>query len=66
MPIITDGKYYRFNGKRIFIMNTAITANSTNVPAEAVAGSFGVTTHATGLSKIFVSDGTKWQNIVIT
>lgn len=66
MPKITNGKYYRFNGKRVFVMDVAITANVTTVPAEAVAGSFAVTTHATGLSKIFVSDGVKWQNINVS
>lgn len=66
MPKIINGRYYTFNGKRIFTMTTAIIANSTAVPNTAVVGSFGVTTHLTGLSKIFVSDGIKWQNISIT
>lgn len=61
MPRITGGKYYRFNNKRFFIMNTAIAVDgSTDVPVEAVQGSIAVTTHATGKSYWFVSDGTKW------
>ncbi len=61
MPNITDGKYYLFNLKRFFVMNTAIVGNSTNVPTEAVIGSVGTTKHATGMDQIYVSDGVKWQ-----
>lgn len=61
MPTITGGKYIRYNNKRFFTMSTAIAIDgSTNVPAEAVQGSIGVTTHATGKSYWFVSNGTKW------
>jgi hypothetical protein len=41
-------------------LTTAITANSTTTSLDA--GTFGSTSHATGRDKIFVSDGTKWQN----
>jgi hypothetical protein len=41
-------------------LTTAITANSTTT--SLAAGTFGSTNHATGRDKIFVSDGTKWQN----
>lgn len=42
-------------------LTTAITANSTTT--SLAAGTFGSTSHATGRDKIFVSDGTKWQNL---
>ena len=51
--------YIDINGKRIYVLSTAITANVTNTAAPA--GSFGVTTHATGQNSIFRSDGSKWQ-----
>lgn len=60
MPGITNGKYIRYNSKRFFVMDTAITDGVTTVPAEAVQGSIGVTTHATGKSYWYVSDGTHW------
>lgn len=47
------------NGKQIYQLTTAITANTTTTTAPA--GSFAVTTHATGRNSIFVSDGSKWQ-----
>lgn len=47
------------NGKRFYVLSTAITANVTTT--DAPAGSEGRTTHATGRGKIFTSDGTKWQ-----
>jgi hypothetical protein len=47
------------NGKRFYQLETAITANTT--VTDAPAGSFAITTHATGRSSIFVSDGSKWQ-----
>lgn len=43
----------------VYILSTAITANSTTTSAPA--GSLGITTNATGLGKLFYSDGTKWQ-----
>lgn len=42
-----------------YFLSTAITANSTTTTAPV--GSIGVTSHATGNTKIFISDGTKWQ-----
>lgn len=61
MPTITGGKYIHYNSKRLFAMSTAIAVDgSTNAPAEAVQGSIGVTTHNTGKSYWFVSNGTKW------
>ena len=47
------------SGAGIYFLTTAITANSTTTTAPA--GSFGMTTNATGLGKLFYSDGTKWQ-----
>lgn len=61
LTLNSDG-YLSINGKRFYFLTTAITANSTTTSAPA--GSFAVTTHATGLSSIFRSDGTKWQFLV--
>jgi hypothetical protein len=57
VPSIAD---IRFHNQQVLVaLTTAITANSTltTVPA----GSIGITSHATGVGKLFVSDGTKWQ-----
>lgn len=51
------------SGAGIYFLTTAITANSTTT--DAPAGSIGVTTNATGLGKMFISDGTKWQFAVV-
>lgn len=51
------------NGAGIYFLTTAITANSTTTTAPA--GSIGVTTNATGLGKMFISDGSKWQFAVV-
>lgn len=50
-------------GAGLYFLNTAVTANSTTTTAPA--GSIGVTTSATGLGKMFISDGTKWQFAVV-
>jgi len=47
------------NEQQIVALTTAITANSTTTTAPA--GSIGVTSHATGVGKLFQSDGAKWQ-----
>ncbi len=47
----------------LYFLSTAITANSTTTSAPA--GSLGTTTYATGLGKLFISDGTKWQYPVV-
>lgn len=52
------------NGKKIWFLTTAVTANSTADDAVAVgpaAGDYAMTSHATGLGSIFRSDGTVWQ-----
>lgn len=48
----------------VYILSTAITANvtTTSVPS----GSLGITTNATGLGKLFYSDGSKWQFMAIS
>ena len=46
-------------GAGLYFLDTAITANTTTT--DAPAGSIGVTTNATGVGKMFISDGTKWQ-----
>ena len=43
----------------VYILSTAITANSTTTTAPV--GSLGITTNSTGRGKLFYSDGTKWQ-----
>ena len=47
------------NNAWLVALATAISANSTTTSAPA--GSLGFTTHATGNTKWFMSDGTKWQ-----
>jgi len=47
------------NGQQLVCLSTAITANSTTTSAPA--GSIGITSNATGVGKLFVSDGSKWQ-----
>lgn len=46
-------------GAGLYFLDTAITANVTTTTA--AAGSIGVTTNATGLGDMFISDGSKWQ-----
>lgn len=46
-------------GAGLYFLNTAVTANVTTT--DAPAGSIGVTTNATGVGKMFISDGAKWQ-----
>lgn len=48
----------------VYILSTAITANTTTTTAPA--GSLGITTNATGLGKLFYSDGSKWQFAAIS
>jgi hypothetical protein len=50
-------------GAGLYFLDTAVTANSTTT--DAPAGSIGVTTNATGLGKMFISDGSKWQYAVV-
>lgn len=50
-------------GAGLYFLSTAVTANSTTTTAPA--GSIGVTTNATGLGKLFISDGSKWQFAVV-
>ena len=47
------------NGLKIVGLTTAVTANVTTTTAPA--GSMGITSHATGRGKLFMSDGAKWQ-----
>jgi len=46
-------------GAGLYFLDTAVTANVTTTTAPA--GSIGVTTNATGVGKMFISDGAKWQ-----
>lgn len=48
-------------GKGLVVLTTAITTNVTTT--STVAGTFGVTTHATGRNSLFVSDGAKFQAV---
>jgi hypothetical protein len=47
----------------IYFLTTAITANTTTTSAPV--GSLATTTNATGLGKLFIADGTKWQYPVV-
>jgi len=47
------------NAQQLVALTTAITANST--ATSTAAGSIGITSHATGTGKLFMSDGSKWQ-----
>jgi hypothetical protein len=51
------------NGLGFFASALAITANST--ATALAAGSIGITSHATGRGKLFVSDGSKWQFMAV-
>ena len=51
------------NGQLFIALATAITANSTTT--SAASGSLGITSHATGIGKLFMSDGSKWQYAVV-
>ena len=51
------------SGAGIYFLTTAVTANTTTTTAPA--GSIGVTTNATGVGKMFISDGAKWQFAVV-
>lgn len=51
-------------GAGIYFLTTAITANTTTT--SAAAGSLGLTSNATGVGKLFYSDGTKWQFAAIS
>jgi hypothetical protein len=46
-------------GAGLYFLDIAVTANTTTTTAPA--GSIGVTTNATGVGKLFISDGAKWQ-----
>jgi len=48
----------------VYILSTAITANSTTTSAPV--GSLGITTNATGRGKLFYADGTKWQFMAVS
>jgi hypothetical protein len=47
----------------LYFLTTAITVNVTTTTA--AAGSLATTSNATGLGKLFISDGTKWQYPVV-
>ena len=46
-------------GAGLYFLDIAVTAGST--ATTAAAGSIGVTTNATGLGDLFISDGSVWQ-----
>ena len=50
-------------GAGLYFLDTAITANVTTTTVSA--GSIGVTTNATGVGAMFISDGAKWQFAVV-
>jgi hypothetical protein len=47
----------------LYFLTSAITANTTVTTAPA--GSLATTSNATGLGKLFISDGSKWQFPVV-
>ena len=55
----TSGGYVMIGAVRHYGFDTAITENVTTTSAPA--GSRATTTHATGRTKSFYSDGSKWQ-----
>lgn len=61
VPLIADIEFS--NQQRLVALTTAITVNSTLTSAPI--GSIGITSHATGRGKLFMSDGTKWQYAVV-
>jgi|TARA_R110002126_G_scaffold98686_1_gene229652 hypothetical protein len=50
-------------GAGLYFLDTAVTANVTTTTVSA--GSIGVTTNATGVGAMFISDGAKWQFAVV-
>lgn len=54
-----NGGYIEVNGKRLFVLSTAIAAGDATT---APAGSIALTTNATGRKQFFVSDGSSWQD----
>ena len=64
LSIENDGTLKFVGGLWMVTLDTAITANVTTTTAPA--GSFGLTSHATGRGKLFVSDAAKWQFAAIT
>lgn len=60
----SSGAVARNASAGVYILSTAITANSTTTSAPA--GSLGITTNATGRGKLFYADGTKWQFMAIS
>ena len=50
-------------GAGLYFLSIAVTANTTTTTA--AKGSIGVTTNATGVGKLFISDGAKWQFAVV-
>ena len=60
-PVSTasDGLVASNTNAGVYILSTAITANTTTTSAPA--GSLGITTNATGVGQLFYSDGSKWQ-----
>jgi hypothetical protein len=46
-------------GAGLYFLDVPVTAGSTTT--DAAAGSIAVTTNATGLGDLFISDGTVWQ-----
>lgn len=61
--VITPTNMTCSNGLQIIPLDTAITANTTTTTAPA--GSIGFTSHATGVGKLFMSDGAHWQFAIV-
>lgn len=59
--VLESAGYVDIMGKRFYFLSVAITANVTTTTAPI--GAVGFTTHATGRTSAFYSDGTKWQTL---
>ena len=61
--VVTPTNLTCSNGLSIVPLDTAITADVTTT--DAPEGSIGFMSHATGIGKLFMSDGAKWQFAVV-
>lgn len=59
----TNGAAVSSGTAGLYFLTSAITANSTTTTAPV--GSLATTTNATGLGKLYIADGTKWQYAVV-
>jgi hypothetical protein len=58
-PLLDDITFNNQTNIKFIVLDSAITANTTTTTLPA--GSIGVTSNATGVGYLFMSDGSKWQ-----